>query len=160
LAAELGSDVPFFLYGGAAVCSGRGEKVERLCGMPQHHMVIVKPPGDLNTADVYRAYDTLDVSARQRPCNSLPSFARLGRRGVFATGRCMYNGLQPAAAAISPWVERLKVAFDKLGFVAHQLSGSGSAYFGVCRHAQHARRLATILRTQQLGLVYTTRSCA
>jgi 4-diphosphocytidyl-2-C-methyl-D-erythritol kinase len=75
-------------------------------------------------------------------------------------GQWMLNRLQAAAATISPWIERLQAVFDRLDFVGHQLSGSGSAYFGVCRHAQHARRLATILRSQQLGLVYDTRSCA
>jgi 4-diphosphocytidyl-2-C-methyl-D-erythritol kinase len=74
--------------------------------------------------------------------------------------RWVFNRLQEAAATLSPWIERLHRAFDKLDFVAHQLSGSGSAYFGVCRHAGHARRLATILRARHLGLVYATRSCA
>jgi 4-diphosphocytidyl-2-C-methyl-D-erythritol kinase len=71
----------------------------------------------------------------------------------------MRNALQQAASSLSPWVDRLRAAFDELDFVGHQLSGSGSAYFGVCRHAQHARRLADILRSRQLGLVYATRSC-
>jgi 4-diphosphocytidyl-2-C-methyl-D-erythritol kinase len=74
-------------------------------------------------------------------------------------GRWMQNRLQKAASSLSPWVDKLRMVFDQFDFVGHQLSGSGSAYFGVCRHAQHARRLAAILRTRQLGLVYATRSC-
>jgi 4-diphosphocytidyl-2-C-methyl-D-erythritol kinase len=71
----------------------------------------------------------------------------------------MYNALQGAAATLTTWISEVSSVFNQFDFVAHQLTGSGSAYFGVCRHAQHARRLASILRTRQLGLVYATRSC-
>ena len=57
-------------------------------------------------------------------------------------------------------VDLLGLGQHRLDVLGHQLSGSGSAYFGVCRNAQHARRLAAYLRTQQLGLVYATRSRA
>jgi 4-diphosphocytidyl-2-C-methyl-D-erythritol kinase len=159
LSSEIGSDVPFFLSGGPAICRGRGEQVERVRGMRTLHFVVVKPPIGLSTADVYRAHDaslenSLEPGAGNRPISSL------ALNGRAETGKWMRNRLQAAAAAVSPWVDRLRTAFHKLDFVGHQLSGSGSAYFGVCRHAQHARRLATILRTQPLGLVYATRSCA
>jgi 4-diphosphocytidyl-2-C-methyl-D-erythritol kinase len=71
----------------------------------------------------------------------------------------MHNQLQSAAGSLSPGVEKLRSVFSEFDFVGHQLTGSGSAYFGVCRHAQHARRLASIIRTRQLGYVYATRSC-
>jgi 4-diphosphocytidyl-2-C-methyl-D-erythritol kinase len=70
----------------------------------------------------------------------------------------MHNRLQAAAAALSPRVARLREVFNTLDCWGHQLSGSGSAYFGVCRDAKHARRLAAVLRMRQLGLVYATRS--
>lgn len=157
LAEQLGSDVPFFLQNGPAICRGRGEKVEPEHGMPRLDLVIVKPPADLRTADVYRAHDSIGEAEPARPKGlQLPSRAEIRGR----SSQWMGNRLQAAAAMISPWVERLRSAFDKLDFIAHQLSGSGSAYFGVCRHAQHARRLAMVLRKQRLGLVYATRSCA
>jgi 4-diphosphocytidyl-2-C-methyl-D-erythritol kinase len=70
----------------------------------------------------------------------------------------MGNSLQSAAARLSPWVRAAKTAFERLDCLAHQLSGSGSAYFGLCRHARHARRVASILRVRQLGAVYAVRS--
>ena len=159
MAAEIGSDVPFFLSGGPAICRGRGEQVERVVGMRPLHFVIVKPPIGLSTADVYRVHDAF-ISDLQRPGAGNRPISSWALEGLTDAGRWMRNRLQAAAATVSPWVERLQAAFDKLDFLGHQLSGSGSAYFGVCRHAQHARRLATILRTQHLGLVYATRSCA
>jgi 4-diphosphocytidyl-2-C-methyl-D-erythritol kinase len=160
VAAEVGSDVPFFLSGGAAVCRGRGERVERVHGIRRLSFVVVKPPEDLSTAEVYRAHDALSGGAGGRSSCKIRSFISSSQEGRFQPTKWRRNGLQSAAAATSTWIEKLQCAFDKLDFITHQLSGSGSAYFGVCRHAQHARRLAAVLTTQQLGLVYTTRSCA
>jgi 4-diphosphocytidyl-2-C-methyl-D-erythritol kinase len=159
LAAGLGSDVPFFLMGGPAICRGRGERVEPLFGLRSLSVVVVKPPQGLSTREVYDAHDALYEAGR----GSAQSIGGIGRwlaGGQWGNLRhWMYNRLQSAAAMLGPWVRELSMLFDRLDFVAHQLTGSGSAYFGVCRHAQHARRLATILRTRQLGLVYATRSC-
>jgi len=161
LGAEIGSDVPFFLAGGPALCLGRGERVERIFNVPRRWFVIVKPPAELSTSDVYRALDLrTELTNPHQAVGLIPAAGSYGTSGILQARRWMFNRLQLAAASISPWVERLRRAFDRLDFLGHQLSGSGSAYFGVCRHAQHARRLATILRTQQLGLVYATRSCA
>lgn len=160
VAAEVGSDVAFFLMGGSAICRGRGERIEPIPAAAGMHFVVVKPSAGLSTAEVYRSY------ARQPPgrnCDRGPTLAEFilaasrGRQN--GCGRHMWNGLEQAASSLSPWVDKLRMEFDRLDFVGHQLSGSGSAYFGVCRHAQHARRLANILRTRQLGLVYATRSC-
>lgn len=162
IAAEIGSDVPFFMYGGAAICRGRGERVESLPAVSPIHFVVVKPPVGLATGDVYHARAELSNSAKVET-NSDGDVASVASELVWANvatwGRRMRNGLQQAASSLTPWIDRLKTAFDSLDFIGHQLSGSGTAYFGVCRHAQHARRLANILRTRQLGLVYATRSC-
>jgi len=160
LAAELGSDVPFFLAGRAAVCRGRGERVEPLPAMPPLHFVVVKPPHGLHTGEVYRAHDMLpDTPNPKGHQGSSAIVGELSRGRWGELTQWMGNHLQAAAASLSPGLKQVQRAFAELDFLAHQLSGSGSAYFGVCRHAQHARRLANILKTRQLGLVYATRSC-
>jgi 4-diphosphocytidyl-2-C-methyl-D-erythritol kinase len=160
LAAELGSDIPFFLTHGAAICRGRGEQIERLPPLPTLHFVIVKPAEALGTREVYGAHDSLPEQESQVPRGQLGRLiAGSYRCGWQDVGAWMYNRLQTAASLVSPCVERLRRTFAEFDFVAHQLTGSGSAYFGICRHASHARRLASILRTRQLGLVYATRSC-
>lgn len=157
VAAELGSDVPFFLAGGPALCFGRGDRVQPCSKVPRRWFVIVKPPVQLSTAEVYRAHMSRQEPASPRPSRNLMAAAAALETGeIRHASRWMFNRLQAAAADVSPWVDRLRAVFEKLDFLGHQLTGSGSAYFGVCRHAQHARRLATILRSQQLGLVYAT----
>jgi 4-diphosphocytidyl-2-C-methyl-D-erythritol kinase len=160
LAEEIGSDVPFFLMGGSAICRGRGERIEPLPPRESTHFVVVKPPVPLGTADVYREFSRQPPDESRGKPPSLAEFVSATRHArQIGFGRYMWNGLARAASSLSPWVDKLRMEFAQLGFVGHQLSGSGSAYFGACRHAQHARRLANILRTRQLGLVYATRSC-
>jgi len=160
LAAELGSDIPFFLSHGAALCRGRGEQVERLPPLAPLHFVIVKPTDELRAGEVYAAHDSHEDQNShvvKGQLNQLIDNLYVGSRR--SAGKWMHNVLQATASFLSPSVEKLRRVFAEFDFIAHQLTGSGSAYFGFCRHAAHARRLASILRTRQLGLIYATRSC-
>jgi len=149
LAAELGSDVPFFLGRGAAVCRGRGERIEPVAGLGNLWFVVVKPPCGLSTADVYRA---CRASGCPRRVEMLIEALRAGRLARAALG--LHNALQPAAEQLSPWVGRLSREFAALDCLGHKMSGSGTSYFGLCRHARHARRVAARLRTRGVGQCY------
>ena len=54
IAAELGSDVPFFLHGGIALCTGRGEIVRPIESLLPYPVLIAKPPTGLSTPEVFR----------------------------------------------------------------------------------------------------------
>ncbi len=148
LAAELGSDVPFFLFHGAAICRGRGERVEPIAGLGRLDFVLVRPPEGLSTAEVYAR---CQVAAQPRPIE--PVIAALERGDLRRLGAAMHNRLEAAADGLSPWVGRLRQELARAGCRAVQLSGSGSAYFGVCHHARHARRVAQRLRSRGIGQV-------
>jgi len=149
VAAQLGSDVPFFLASRPALCSGRGEHVVPLAEMPPLHFVIVKPPAGLSTAEVYRHCQPGAVPHSSQP---LIDAWRQGR--LADIGRRLHNRLEAAAAEISPWIGRLRQEFKRYDFIGHQMTGSGSAYFGICRHAKHARRLAAALRSRGYAQVF------
>lgn len=148
LAAELGSDVPFFLTRGAALARGRGERLESL-PVPKLHIVLVRPPVGLSTPAVYRASRPAD-----RPVGAAPLVAALARGDAARAAGCLVNGLEPAAAGLTPWIDRLRQEFDRQGVLGQQMSGSGSSYFGLCRHARHARRVASRLRSRSVGTVF------
>jgi 4-diphosphocytidyl-2-C-methyl-D-erythritol kinase len=152
-AAELGSDVPFFLAEGPAICRGRGERVEPLRGLPSLHFVVVRPPEGLSTAVVYGACE-----AAGRPRNVGALVEALRRGNWPEAGRRLWNRLLPAAKALSPWVARLEREFAQLDFLGHGMSGSGTSYFGLCRHARHARRNARRLSAKGVGAVFAVRS--
>ncbi len=153
-AAELGSDVPFFLVGGAAICRGRGERVTKVPGLLGLNFVVVRPPEGLATAAVYAVCQASTNS--QSAALVADGWRRANWSGV---GRRLVNRLQPAAARLSPWVRRLEEEFSRLDFLGHGMSGSGTSYFGLCRHARHARLSAQRLEARGLGAVFAVRSC-
>ena len=154
LSAELGSDIPFFLGRGPAICRGRGERVEPVSGIGTLDVVIVRPPEGLSTAAVYRACRPAD---RPQPLN--PFLDALRRGDWRRMGRRITNRLEPAAERLSPWIERLRSEFASLDCVAYGMSGSGTSYFGLCRHARHALRVARRLQANGAGSVFAVQSC-
>ena len=153
-AAELGSDVPFFLVGGPAICRGRGERVEPVTGLGGLCFVVAYPPAGLSTAAVYGLCRPASQAQQVQPL--LESL----RQGDFRqAGRRLWNRLQPAAEQLSPWISRLQQEFREQDCLGHGMSGSGSSYFGVYRHARHARRSARRLFAKGFGSVFAVRSC-
>lgn len=150
LAAELGSDVPFFLHSGPAVARGRGEQIDPVGRFGRLHLVVVRPPEGLSTAEVYRA-----CRPSSSPRRIEPLLAALRRGDVRQLGQLLHNVLQAAARGLSPWIDRLEHEFAELDCLASQMSGSGTSYFGICRSARHASRVAGYLRSRRLGYVFT-----
>jgi 4-diphosphocytidyl-2-C-methyl-D-erythritol kinase len=153
-AAQLGSDVPFFLVGGPAVCRGRGERIEPVGGLGPLHFVVARPPVGLATAEVYGV-----CRPAEQPLPVAPLVEALRRGDAKEAGRLLHNRLQGAAETLSPWMKKLREAFAAQDFLGHGMTGSGTSYFGLCRHARHARHLARRLRATGLGSVFAVRSC-
>ena len=155
VAAGVGSDVPFFLARGWAWCRGRGEIVEPVPPMPRLHVVVAHPGVGLSTPAVYAACTPAEAAGQPpRSANRLFDSLKAGRYA--ARSQHLHNRLQPPAQQLVPQVGQLAADFDRLGLVAHQMSGSGTAYFGICRHARHARHAAARLRSRGWKTVFST----
>lgn len=154
VAAEIGSDVPFFFSRTAAVCRGRGEKIEPISGLPPLDFVVVKPPTGLSTADVYRACKPGDGSLQSAP---LVETWQAGK--TIDLGGLFHNRLQPAAETLNGSIRRLAQELQTQGTLGHRMSGSGTSYFALCRDARHARRLAATLACRGLGRTFAVRTC-
>lgn len=150
LAGEIGSDVAFFLHGPAAVCRGRGERVEGIQLSEPLHFVLVCPPVGVATADVYR---NLVPPERPRPIG--PVLGALADRDNAALGAGLFNRLQPVAEALEPALGRVREALATLGpsLDGRLMSGSGSAYFGLGRDLDAANSAARDLEGLGLGRV-------
>ncbi len=151
--AELGSDVPFFLGGGPAICRGRGERIESVAGVGPLHFVVARPPAGLSTAAVYSVCPTPRKTENVRPL-----VEALRRGDLQNVGRRLHNRLQQAAQQLSPWIARLQQEFSHLDCLGHGMSGSGASYFGLCRHARQARRVMRALRGRGVGTVCAVRT--
>lgn len=153
-AAELGSDVGFFLGpSGAAVCRGRGEIIEPTTLPLDLHFVIARPRSGLSTAAVYQRCRPADC-----PRNSRDVLQSLQRGHLDRAGQGLYNALQPAAELLNPELSHLKTLLSGQPVLGHVMSGSGTAWFGLCAHRRQARQIAARLRASSQAFVTTARS--
>jgi 4-diphosphocytidyl-2-C-methyl-D-erythritol kinase len=137
VAARVGSDVPFFVAGGAAWVGGRGERVSPARVAP-FAAVIVRPPFGLATGDVYRRFDRLAAPAPFPPGGDPPPMPALA-----AWAR---NDLWPAALALAPALAAPARALAAAGARRVVLCGSGSCLAGLVTDEAEADRLLARLR--------------
>lgn len=155
LAASLGSDVGFFLAGSStAVCRGRGEQVEPLRITKCLHFVLAKPASGLSTAAVFKTFRPNDKRQSLEQFVSSLEQAELGRMV-----RLLLNDLQQPAESLNDEVRLLRQKIGTLPVLGHQMSGSGSACFGICASARHARLTAARLRAMGVPWVTAVKSC-
>jgi 4-diphosphocytidyl-2-C-methyl-D-erythritol kinase len=136
VAATLGSDVPFFLRGGAALASGRGEKVEPLKGRSMA-LVLVNPRFPSSTAEMY---GRLTPAMYSDGAATRTLAGGLGRSAARIAGT-LYNGMEAAAAAVFPQIVQMRAALMAAGALGALMSGSGPTVFGVARSYEQARQI-------------------
>lgn len=125
LAARIGSDVPFFLLGSAAILRSRGERVEPVRFHWPGWIVLLLPPIELSTAEVYRRWTPGD------PEPSAAAALAAVSGGAARMTRELGNMLERPAFAVSPELADLHRQAERLGAEAVHLSGSGSALFAL-----------------------------
>jgi 4-diphosphocytidyl-2-C-methyl-D-erythritol kinase len=152
LASQLGSDVPFFLGDGPAICRGRGEQIEPVAIPAGLHLVVVRPPEGLSTAAVYAA-----CQPAASPRSVVPVASAIECRDWRAIERLAHNQLLPAARKLSPRVDRLVERLEQENCPLVGMSGSGTSCFAVARSARHAARIARNLHAERWGRVWTAR---
>ena len=128
VAASIGADVAFFLWGGTALGLGRGEEIYPLMDLPAHWVVIVRPRFGVSTAEAYSWYDDDRTAGFKEPREiqllPVPWPTRAAQ---------MINDLEPPVVRRHPEIATLKAALREAGAVAAAMSGSGSAVFGLFR---------------------------
>jgi 4-diphosphocytidyl-2-C-methyl-D-erythritol kinase len=140
LAAQLGSDIPFFVLGGAAVGIGRGTELYPLPDLPSHGGLLVVPPVAVSTAEAYRRLSPGLTSESQE--NKIFSFQ--SHTWDLADGRPLTNDFEPVVFEIHPRLAMLKERLLEAGARAALMTGSGSAVFGLFRTRGEVSRAAGI----------------
>ncbi|HTE05451.1 MAG TPA: hypothetical protein VK824_04575 [Planctomycetota bacterium] len=122
LAAALGSDIPFFLHGGTALCTGRGEIVEPIEPPSPFRLTLFVPDFGTRTAAVYAALGAGPVTPA--PVHAAHALrARIAGADEARLESLFRNDLQAAAARVQPALATL------LAHAQVHLSGSGSTLF-------------------------------
>lgn len=122
----IGSDATFFLSEGTAYCTGRGEIVTPVDGLPIKeglNVFLVKPNYGLSTGKVFKAMDYSALS-KVDPEELLQTFKDKGTSHSF-----WVNDLESPAFTVSPELSDLKDYLNGCGFEAVLMSGSGSTIF-------------------------------
>jgi 4-diphosphocytidyl-2-C-methyl-D-erythritol kinase len=137
LAAALGSDVPFFLWGGTALARGRGEKLEPLPTAPLW-LVLLRPPVSVSTPWAYRQW-------RPEACEGpgVEAFIHALHHGdPRKVAAALRNDLEPGVAAGVPQIAAARQWLLEQGLPGARMTGSGSVVFGVAEDESHAREIA------------------
>jgi 4-diphosphocytidyl-2-C-methyl-D-erythritol kinase len=137
VAVSLGMDVPFFLRGGGALATGRGERLESVAagGLA---LVLVNPRFGSSTAEVYgRVTPAMYTDGRR--AQTMVEALRSRRATRVASN--LYNGLEAAVAPSCPEIGRMRAALLAAGALGAAMSGSGPTVFGVARSFEPARQI-------------------
>ncbi|WP_442510040.1 4-(cytidine 5'-diphospho)-2-C-methyl-D-erythritol kinase [Novipirellula sp. SH528] len=152
LAADLGSDVPFFLGNAgtawaAARALGRGEQLSPVALSAQLNAVVVFPAESLSTA---RIYSKSSISAAPQSAEPLIAALNVGILQKITSQMC--NRLQEPASKIAPQIDEILKSMWRHGLLGCQLTGSGSACFGLTTSATQATQMASQLRSRYGGV--------
>ncbi|MFN8196427.1 MAG: 4-(cytidine 5'-diphospho)-2-C-methyl-D-erythritol kinase [Nocardioidaceae bacterium] len=143
LAAELGSDVPFALVGGAALGTGRGEIVEPIADEATWWWVVVpSAAGGLSTPEVFRRFDAMFPDADPEPAPAGELLQALATGDPRQLAGALHNDLQPAALDLRPDLARLLADGEAAGALRGMVSGSGPTCVFLCESGDHAREVA------------------
>lgn len=167
LGQELGSDVPFFLFGGRAAAIGRGTELFPLHDLPAQHGVLAVPGIHVSTAEAYRAlgagltnslhpnkigafqYQLWGQGSAVAGSGSGESGAGTGSAAVRGTRAPLgVNDFEAVVFDAHPEIGRLKRALLRAGACSSLMSGSGSAVFSLFPNRAAAARGIELLERE------------
>ncbi|MFF4424239.1 4-(cytidine 5'-diphospho)-2-C-methyl-D-erythritol kinase [Streptomyces sp. NPDC001549] len=145
ICAELGSDVPFSLVGGAALGTGRGELLTPVAA-GTFHWVFAVADGGLSTPAVFREFDRLTASTPVPAPEASPALlAALASGDADALGATLANDLQAAALSLRPQLARTLASGVEGGALAALVSGSGPTTAFLVADEEAAAKVAAAL---------------
>ena len=153
LGAQVGSDVPFCVLGGTALVEGRGEKVTQVPCEVELYYVVCKPDFGVSTPELYRALDGM-VITRRPDHTSLR--ANLQRGDYLGIGGSLCNVFEPLVMERHFDINYIKSVLFTYGAFGAQMSGSGSAVFGIFDSFEYATVACTMLKDKYSQIFLAT----
>jgi 4-diphosphocytidyl-2-C-methyl-D-erythritol kinase len=150
LAASMGSDINFFMAGGAALCRGRGEKIVQIPCKFSGAILLVNPGFGISTKWAYESWAR--AAAESRLTASPPEVSLLLRAlatdDLAGVSRCLFNSLEAPSIRKFPVLELIKNAMRDGGAAGALMSGSGATVFGLFPNAKLAKASARQVHEQ------------
>lgn len=148
LAAQLGSDVPFFIHGGTALIEGRGELVTPLPDCEPFWLLIAHPPVSVSTATVFQSLkpdeygDTHDTDIVVEAISG----------GYPLPLERLSNTLEPLVMRTWPEVATTRDGLLRAGAPLVRMSGSGPTLFAPFRTLDEATNVYEAARSQNIAV--------
>ncbi len=139
VAAELGSDVPFCVFGGTALATGRGTELVQVLCRGTFHWVVCQSSEPLDTAAVYRCWDRTCRPVQAEPDAVLHALRNADPEALAAA---LHNDLEPAAFALRPELQEHSKRLQEAGALGVVLAGSGPTLLALALDERAAMALA------------------
>ncbi|MGA8011352.1 MAG: 4-(cytidine 5'-diphospho)-2-C-methyl-D-erythritol kinase [Candidatus Acidiferrales bacterium] len=150
IAAGLGADVPFFLFGGRALAVNRGDEIYPLDDGPKRTIVVISPKDiGVSTKDAYQ-WLSAELTRLSKP-NRIWEFCAL----CWSRPETVSNDFEGPVFSRHPRLREIRDGLLKRGAANAALAGSGSAVFGVYRNPARARRAARAFPEDSVFVVET-----
>ena len=142
LGAQIGSDVPFCVYGGTALATGRGEKIEQLPSPAACWVILAKPVIGVSTAEIY---GQLNLDTAYHP-DTQAMIRAVKEKDFSRMIDNLGNTLEDVTLNLYPEVRELKDQMKRFGAEGVLMSGSGPTVFGIVQQESRAQRVVNALR--------------
>lgn len=153
LGLPLGADIPLCLRPGLMRAAGKGELITQYPCDLAHHLLIVQPQGGLSTAQVFKRYDKMpDIKS----ANLHMALQAIQAGDIAAMSKFCHNQLQTTANGLLPDIDAVIADLYAKGAGFAQMSGSGSAVFGVFSSEEQAMKAQQALEMRWPICLYTT----
>ena len=143
LGAQVGSDVPFCVMGGTAIVEGRGELLTKLPPAPEFFLVICKPDFSVSTPELYRKLD--ETFIEKRPDHKSMQL-NLQKGELLGIGGSLCNVFEPIVMQEHFDINYIRSMMYTYGAYGAQMTGSGSAVFGIYDSFEYATVACTMLK--------------
>lgn len=143
LGSQVGSDVPFCTVCGTAMVEGRGERLRKLPDIPDCIFVVCKPDFSASTPELYRKLD--ETAIARHPDNRAMESALLAG-DLEKVAELVWNVFDPVVTADHLELNYIKSIMNSYGSLGQQMTGSGSAVFGILPNFEYAAVVCNMLK--------------
>ena len=146
IAVNVGADVPFFLYGGTALCEKVGEDVTPIGNLAGLGVLIAKPDAGVSTPECFALIDKepakpFNGDAYAEYIESLKTPSKDASEilsKITAGGDLLVNDLESPATNLISEISDIRTSLEELGSSYCRMTGSGSAVFALFENLEDA----------------------